>query len=142
MTTELTAAIVLQEKLHFMGQAHTDHRVSIDYPPPMGDDAGFMPLELLLLSVAACSGQTVVRILDRMKQPVAGLEVRATGRQRAEHPMLFTEIQVEFVVQGTNIEPTAVDRAIKLSEEQYCPVWAMLKDGTRLTSSYRIVNKE
>ena len=142
MTTELTASITLQENVHFVGQAHTGHQVSIDYPPPMGGDAGFMPLELLLLSVAACGGQTVSRILDKMKQPVTNMEVRAVGQQRAEHPMLFTEIQVEFVAQGNNIEAAALERAIKLSEDQYCPVWAMLKNGTQLTTSYRIVAGE
>ena len=142
MTTQLTATVSLQEKVHFTGQAHTDHRVSIDYPAPLGDDDGFMPLELLLLSVAACSGQTVSRILDRMKQPMTAMKVQAIGRQRDEHPMLFTEIQLEFVVQGTHIEPSAIDRAIKLSEEQYCPVWAMLNGGTRLMSSYRIITGE
>ena len=34
MTTELTATITLQENVHFVGQAHTDHRVNIDYPWP------------------------------------------------------------------------------------------------------------
>jgi len=39
-----------------------------EYEKSIGDGEGFMPLELLLLSLASCSGSTVVSLLRRMKR--------------------------------------------------------------------------
>ena len=40
---------------------------------------------------------------------------------------------------GAGVEPAAVEKALAISEEQVCPVWAMLKGGTPTASTYRIV---
>jgi putative redox protein len=139
MTNELLARVVLQEKVRLTGHTRSESPVVIDYLPPLGDGAGWMPLELLLLSLAGCSGQTLLTILRKMEQPVRGLEVQAHGQRRDEHPTIFTSITLEFRISGVGIDPAAVARAIALSEERYCPVWAMLKAGTTITSSFQII---
>jgi putative redox protein len=139
MSDQLSASVILQEKVRFIGHAGEQPPVVIDYLPPLGDRAGLMPLELLLLSLAGCSGATVIALLRRMEQPVQGLEVHARGCRREEHPTIFTQIELEFVIAGPAVDPAMVAKAIALSEERYCPVWAMLKPGTKITSSTRFV---
>jgi uncharacterized OsmC-like protein len=46
---------------------------------------------------------------------------------------------VEFVARGKGVDPLAVQRAIAQADQQLCPVWAMLKPGTPITTSYKIV---
>jgi putative redox protein len=77
--------------------------------------------------------------LDRMKQPVSELEVEVRGLRRDEHPTVFTELNVEVVVSGAGVDPDAVSRALEQCEMHVAPVWAMLKAGTPITSSFRIV---
>ncbi len=139
MSNELSANVILQEKVRFIGHAGEQPPIAIDYLPPLGDRAGLMPLELLLLSLAGCSGATVISLLRRMEQPVQGLEVYARGQRQEEYPTIFTQIELEFVVSGVDVDPTVVAKAIALSEERYCPVWAMLKAGTTITSATRII---
>ncbi len=138
----LTAAVQLEEKVRFIGQAGAGQPVVIDYPPPLGDGQGIMSLELLLMGLASCSASTVVTFLRKMQQPVKGLQVQASGTRRDEHPTVLTEIELRFIISGTGVSPDAVARAIALSEDKYCPVWAMLKPGTRITSSFEIVAEE
>lgn len=143
MPSELCARVTLQEKVRFLGQGSGDQSVVIDYPPPLGDDAGLRGgLELLLMSLAACAGQTVVPLLRRMQQPVEGCIVEARGQRRDEHPTVFTDIHLLFSLRGQGLDPVAVQRAINLGESQYCPVWAMLKEGTHITSSIEIVEEK
>jgi putative redox protein len=139
MTTTLTAHVELTEKVHFVGSVGGVHTVAVDYPPPLGDGDGFTGLQLLLLSLAGCSGTSVAGLLRRMKQPVAGMEVKATAERRDEHPTVLTTIHLEFLVSGSGVDPAAVKRAIALSEKQFCPVWAMLKAGTPISSTFEIV---
>jgi putative redox protein len=139
MPNELSAKVILHEKVQFAGQAGAQPPLTIDYSPPLSEGAGQIPLELLLLSLAGCSGQAVIGILHWMEQPVASLEVKAWGQRRDEYPTIFPSIELEFAVHGADIDPALVARAIKLSEERYCPVWTMLKAGTKIIPSFRII---
>jgi putative redox protein len=132
----------LVEHVRLAARGHLATPVIVDQPVPDGDDQGLTPMELLLLSVASCGAQTLVRILRKMRQPVEGLEVEATGERRGEHPTIFTRIDVRFTVVGKDVEAQAVEHAIQLGEEQYCPVWAMLRAGTNIVPSYVIVGEQ
>jgi putative redox protein len=138
MPTELKVNAHLTGKICLQGTAHTGATVNLDYPAPLGEDQGFMPLEMLLLSLAGCSGHTVLLLLRKMRQPVESLAVEATGTRRDEHPTVFTRIEVRFTIIGQGVEPAAVERALKMSEEQLCPVWAMLKPSVEIVPAYQI----
>lgn len=142
MTTELNVRASLVEKIRFEGRAHSADTVSVDYPAPRGDDQGWMPLELLLLSLATCSGQVILGILRKMRQPVAHLEVAARGLRRDENPAVLTQIDLEFTFRGEGLDLASLGRAVKLAEEEYCPVWAMLRNGTHISAAIVIVEPE
>lgn len=115
------------------------HRVVMDAAKEHGgSDAGPRPMELLLAGLAGCTAMDVLTVLRKKRQPVTGLEVYVRGEQAVEHPKKFTDITVEYVVVGNDISPEAVERAIALSEEQYCSVAATLRGGAHITSTYRI----
>jgi len=134
----LSAQVTWTEKLHFRGQAEHDQVVAIDHAPPLGDGNGIKPMELLLMSLASCSAQTVISLLQKMRQDVRGFTVKAEGARRAEHPTVFTEIRLAFEIEGNDLSAEAVEKAIRKSEEKYCPVWAMLKPGVKISFSYKL----
>jgi putative redox protein len=139
MPDQLITTVRWTEKMHFEGTAEFDHPIPIDYPPPLGDGLGHKPMEQVLMGLASCSGQTTISLLQKMRQDVRAFSVRAAGRKREEHPKVFTAIHLEFRVEGPAIDPAAVEKAIRLSEEKYCPVWAMLKGGIAVSSSFSII---
>ena len=139
MISQLSAQVVLQEKMPFTDFTDSAQIISLDYSPSPGNEADLKPLELLLLSLASCSSQAVMGILHTMEQPILSLGVRAKGQRRKEQPTIFTTINLEFIVRGTDIDPAVVAKAIALSEDRFCPVWAMLKAGTTITSSFQII---
>jgi len=136
MATRLDVTATWKGKLAFTGKGHLDLSLPIDYIPPLGDDNGFMPLEMLLMSLAACSGASVALLLGRAQQKISGLEVRARAERRDEHPTIFTSIHLEFRLAGTAIDRAAVEKTIAVSEERFCPVWAMLKPSVPITTSF------
>jgi len=138
MPTELVVHAVHEGGMRFTAEAG-GHAVTLDYPLSPGEvGAGATPLQLLLASLAACSGSTLALVLARMQQPLQGLEVHARGLRRDEHPTVFTEIALEFVLHGTELDPDAVTRALSAAENHLCPVWAMLKAGTPITAAVSI----
>jgi len=116
-----------------------DHSVIVDYPLEAGQTVeGLTPLKLLLVSLAGCAGNTIPLLLARRGQKVSGFQVIARAQRRDEHPTVLTQIDVEFVLRGAELDRDVVERCIALAEERLCPVWAMLRPTTPISTSYRI----
>ncbi len=139
MPSELTVHAAQQGPMEF-AISDGQHEITVDYPLPGSDGElkGMTPLRLLLSSLAGCSGSSVAALLRRDGQPVERVEVTARGQRRDEHPTVITTIDLAFTVHG-EVDPSRVEHALRLSEAQICPVWAMLKAGTPVTSSFTIV---
>ncbi len=139
MPSELTVHAAQRGPMEF-AISDGEHEITVDYPLPGSDGGlkGMTPLRLLLSSLAGCSGSSVAALLRRDGQPVERVEVTARGQRRDEHPTVITAIDLAFTVYG-EVEPSRVEHALRLSEAQICPVWAMLKAGTPVTSSFTVV---
>jgi putative redox protein len=137
MPQELSVTAVRESLMCFKASTG-EHTVCLDYPLGPGETAGPTPLEMILTSLAVCAGSTLGLLLDRMKQPVTGLTVEARGKRRDEHPTVLTQISLEFVITGAAVSADKVTQALTMAEEQICPVWAMLKSGTPISTSFRI----
>lgn len=138
MANEVTAHVRLQEELHFVGVGNTGHMVDLD-SPTTGSRNGPSPMELVLVSLAGCSGMDVMSILRKKRQSIQGIEVVAHGVRGEDYPKPYTAIQLEYVVTGSNVDAKALERAIELSRDSYCPVWAMLRPTVDISYTYRIV---
>lgn len=140
MVEVMTTRVTLDAGMQFDGLAGSGHTVVMDAAAQHGgQNAGFRPMELLLVGLAGCTGMDVISILRKQRQQVTSYEVRVRGERAADHPMVFTTITVEHVVTGHALDPAAVARAVQLSETRYCGAGAMLGKSARLTHSYQIV---
>ncbi|MCW4006040.1 MAG: OsmC family protein [Candidatus Bathyarchaeota archaeon] len=104
-----------------------------------GEESALSPMENVLASLAACSSFHVLTILKKKRQTVTDYTVEATAQRREDPPpRVFTQIHLKYIITGENIDPHAVETAIKLSEEKYCSVGGMLQKALPITSSYEI----
>ncbi len=140
MAEQMTALVKLETGMQFDAESGSGHHVTLDAAEHGGGhNAGFRPMELLLMGLGGCTGMDVISILRKKREPVTGYEVHVSGIRAEEHPMVFVEITVEHVVTGRHIQPEAVARAIQLSKERYCGAGAMLGKVAHLTHTFRIV---
>lgn len=137
---------VVQSEVVFKGGMRFDGKsgragkmVAIDFTREGEAIDGFSPLELLLTSLASCSGQVVIGLLKRMGQEVRDLTVRARGEKREVHPTVFTSAELEFEFRGGRVDGASVEKAFTLSEDRFCPVWVMLKASVPITAKYRLL---
>jgi putative redox protein len=100
------------------------------------------PSDLLLISLASCSAHDVVLILKRQRQKLANLYVQVDGRQAPQPPYMFTDIHLHYTLEGEDLNPKKVERAICLSEEKYCSVAATIRCVANLTHSFEIKLKD
>jgi putative redox protein len=133
-----TSIVLINDKLNFRGTVENNEPVSIDYTPPLGDNLGYTSLELLLLSLSSCIGSSVLTFLRKMKKNIDGLEINSRGIRKEEHPTCFKTIFVEINLKSSDVSEEDLDKVIKLSEETYCPVWAMIKGNVEVNIKYNI----
>jgi putative redox protein len=97
------------------------------------------PLELLLVSVAACTAADVISILLKKRQDVRDYNVEVTGERVEDHPRKFTAFHVHHIVHGRSVSEKAVADAVELSDQKYCSVAATVRPTATITTSYEIV---
>jgi putative redox protein len=103
-----------------------------------GSDAGATPKEFLLFAIGGCTAMDVIPIMKKKRVPFTNVEIFVSGNAREEHPQVFTDLHVEYVVYGENINIADVERAIELSTTKYCSVHAMVSKAVNISHSYRI----
>lgn len=137
MTEHVTATLL--DGMHFQ-VAIDQFTIDIDAAADAGGtSAGPQPIRLVLAALSGCTSMDVISILRKKRQDVTHFSVEVIGTRATEHPKVYTDIEIVYRVQGHNIDPEAVQRAIQLSEEKYCPVMGMLRASVNLHSRYEVV---
>src|SRR5207245_908496 len=89
--------------------------------------------------LCACTATDVVSILRKKREPFIGLEVRAEAERAQEPPTVYTSIKLIYTVTG-DVSRKAVEDAVRLSEEKYCSVSAMLKSTAKITTEIHLAH--
>lgn len=121
----------------FIGIPPSGHAQTIDSKGER--KAAPSPLELLLVSVAACTAADVVSILRKKRQVVTEYRVEVTGERVDEHPRKFVKFNVHHIVHGRTVLEKAVADAIELSDTKYCSVAATVRPTAEIKTSYEII---
>jgi putative redox protein len=121
----------------FIGTDSTRHAIVISSSDE-ANGAGVKPSDLLLLGLACCASVDVVEILNKKRQSPEGMEVQVEGTQETEPPWTFRKIHIRFRLHGRNLQPSAVEQAIRLSVEKYCSVAATIRCAAEITTSFEI----
>ena len=119
----------------FQGTSENGHTITLD---ANGGATAPSPLENVLLSLGGCSSVDVVSILQKARQAIKGCVVEITAQRVETVPKLFSDIHLHFIIEGNNINPKHVERAVKLSAEKYCSVALMLNKNVRINHDFII----
>jgi putative redox protein len=97
------------------------------------------PMQLLLVGLAGCTGIDIVSILQKKKVTPTDFKVKVRGKRAETFPMVYTDIEVEYLLGGENLKERDVEQVIKLSEKKYCSVSIMIRKTAKISSSYKIL---
>jgi len=131
---------LINDKVQFTGISKSNpmRPINFDFKPPLGDGQGYNGLELLLMSLAGCSGTTIVYLLRKMGKNISDFKVNAKGIRRDRPPIKFEKIFLEFLLASEDTLDTDMQKAIQLAEASACPVWQMVKNNVEVTTEYKI----
>jgi len=122
-----------------VGKSHSGHSITMDGPIEIGgENLGVRPMEMLLLGVAGCTMIDVVTTLKKMRQDLSHCETKISAERAQEHPKVFTDIHIHFIVKGKDLDSKKVDKAITLSAEKYCSASIMLGKTAKITHDFEV----
>jgi putative redox protein len=108
------------------------------YQAKFGAD-GASPMDYMLASVAGCTGMDMLHVLNKKRQKITDLSIDISGVRADDHPRVYTDVEITFVITGENISEKAVQRAIQLSQESYCSASIIFqRAGVNVTTNYQI----
>lgn len=138
----MSVSVKLQhtEDLKFNVEFPDGRKVELNSAEKMGQ--AFAPIELFLVSLGGCTAMDIQWIMSRQRQKLDKLEVLVHGTRREEDPRYYDSIELEYVLKGPSLKKEAVERAVRLSQEKYCSVRAMLNDSVKMKVTYIITNGE
>jgi putative redox protein len=119
----------------FVANASSGHAIVIDSDRERNTAAG--PMEMVLMGLCACTATDVVSILRKKREPFMGVNVRAEAVRAEESPTVYTAIKLIYTVSG-QVSRKSVEDAVRLSEEKYCGVSAMLKCTAKIVTEVRL----
>ncbi|MFM8750248.1 OsmC family protein [Rhabdaerophilum sp.] len=135
----MKARAKLIEGMAFLGEAGSGHSIVMDGSPESGGrNAGFRPMELLLVGLAGCTAFDVVLILRRGREDVVDCIVEVSAERAPEDPKVFTKLHLDYRVKGKNLDEAKVKRAVELSKEKYCSASIMLGKTAEMTYAYTV----
>ncbi len=135
----MEANVTWKNKLAFNGDSESGFTLPLDGEPAAGGEGtGFKPIELIAIGLAGCTAMDVISILQKKRQDVTGFAVQVHADRATEFPKVFTHITIEYIIEGHQVDPAAVERSIELSTSKYCPAHAMLSKAVEIDHKYSI----
>ncbi|MDP1623057.1 MAG: OsmC family protein [Bacteroidales bacterium] len=115
------------------------HHVMMDATAAVGgEDKGSRPKQLMLASLAGCSGMDVVSILKKMRAPITGLNIRVEADATEEHPKHYEKMHVIYTFTGDGLDINQLKKAVELSQDRYCGVSFVYKKAMEVTFEIQI----
>jgi putative redox protein len=119
-----------KEKMQFEASNDTNSaRMAIDITDPElgGEGKGQSPKQMFLQSLAGCTGMDIIHILKKMRAELPSkFRIEVSGEVAERDPKVFTKIALTYYVDG-NVDPEKLMKAVKMSQDTYCSVGAMVK---------------
>jgi putative redox protein len=106
-----------------------------------GDDSGCRPKQLMLMSLAGCTGYDLAMIIGKMKLEVVDFRIIVEGTLTEDHPRYYESMHVVYEFTGKDLPLEKLQRAVTLSEDKYCGVMAVYKKVIKMSSEIRIIEK-
>jgi putative redox protein len=131
-----TASVKWIGEQKFVATSPSGHAIAVDSDRDSNQAPG--PMELVLMALGACTATDVVIILEKKRQKLESLEVICSGERAAAPPTVWTKLAILYRLRG-HLDDAAVKHAIKLSEEKYCSVSAMLQKTAAISWRYEIL---
>ena len=129
-----TVTTVWKENMVFESDNPSGETLFMDAPDEGIENKGLRPKALMLSSLAGCSGLDVVSLLKKMRAEVNDFKMVVHGELTEEHPRYYHKVVIAYHFYGNDLQEDKINKAVKLSVDQYCGVMEMFRQFAKVTT--------
>jgi putative redox protein len=105
-----------------------------------GDEKnGFLPSELLIASIAGCSGEVLRSILKKMRFHVEEIKIQTTVRKNPDQANRIEEIFLHFIIKGSHLDQAKIKRALQLVKK-HCSMVQSVLGSIHVEETFEIID--
>src|SRR6187455_840562 len=120
---KITAKISWLDGFKLQGATQSGKTVMMD----SGDKSeSASPAELVLQALAGCTMMDMVLMITKARKKITKFWIDVEAEEAETFPKVYTDIHLTYNIEGEDLDKNLIERSIKLSEEKYCRVHAML----------------
>ncbi|WP_102261453.1 OsmC family protein [Mesobacillus jeotgali] len=104
-----------------------------------GDEQyGFRPYQLLVSSVAVCSGGVLRKVLEKMRMEIKDIHIQADAERVEEEANRVSKITVHFRIAGENLDEKKIEKAMALTRKN-CSMVQSVVGSIEIEETFEIV---
>ena len=106
-----------------------------------GQGKGLRPKAMMLTSLAGCTAMDVASLLKKMRAEVADFKIEVEANLTEEHPKVYDKVKVIYKFYDKDFQKDKIEKAVKLSVDQYCGVMQMFRQFAEVTTEIQYIDK-
>ncbi|WP_307188677.1 MULTISPECIES: OsmC family protein [Bacillaceae] len=104
-----------------------------------GDEsAGFRPFQLLVSSIAVCSGGVFRNILDKKRISYKSINIEADVVRNEANVNEVTAVYLTFVIEGAQANVEKLEKALQLATKN-CPIVQSVNKSINITETIKMI---
>ncbi|WP_027415449.1 OsmC family protein [Aneurinibacillus terranovensis] len=101
------------------------------------ENYGFRPYQLLVSSVAVCSGGVLRKVLEKMRISYEDIKVAVNVQRNEKEANRIEKIDMHFIIRGKNLQEGKIAKALEVTRKN-CAMVQSVKDSIQITESFEL----
>jgi putative redox protein len=104
------------------------------------EEYGFRPFQLLVSSVAVCSGGVLRKVLEKMRIEFEDIQIKAEVTRNEDEANRVEEISLHFTIKGENLDEKKIEKAMKLTRKN-CSMVQSVQDSIKIEETFELITQ-
>ncbi|MGM0865959.1 MAG: OsmC family protein [Bacillota bacterium] len=102
------------------------------------EEYGFRPFQLLVSSVAVCSGGVLRKVLEKMRIEFDDIHIKADITRIEAEANRVEAISLHFTIRGTDLDKNKIEKAMNLTRKN-CSMVQSVQDSIKIEETFELV---
>ncbi|MBT2688479.1 OsmC family protein [Bacillus sp. ISL-47] len=102
------------------------------------DEYGYRPFQLLVASLAVCSGGVLRKIMKKMRMSFEDIQIKTSVERNPDIADRVEKVHIHFLIKGTDLNEAKLHKAMELTRKN-CSMVRSVEDSIEVVETFEIV---
>ncbi len=102
------------------------------------EEFGFRPYQLMVASIAVCSGGVLRTILSKKKMMIEDITIEADVVRNPQIANKIEKVMIHYLIKGQGLNPDSIEKSIHLARKN-CPMVQSVEGSIVVEETYELI---